>query len=65
MAKQKTVSKTSPQSSERGCLCPDGTYSKECCNGNLEAQGIGALNDHAVANVNNTSASVTVTHVSN
>lgn len=37
-----TKSKTSPQGGNRGCLCKDGTYNKECCNGDLQAQGIGA-----------------------
>jgi hypothetical protein len=37
----KTQSKTSPKGGKRGCLCDDGTYKKECCNGDLIAQGIG------------------------
>ena len=37
----KTKSKTSPKGGKRGCLCDDGTYSKECCNGDLQNQGIG------------------------
>ena len=37
----KTKSKTSPKNGNRGCLCDDGTYSKECCNGDLQNQGIG------------------------
>lgn len=37
----KTKSKTSPKNGKRGCLCDDSTYSKECCNGDLIAQGIG------------------------
>lgn len=41
MAKKKTASKTSPKGGKRGCLCKDGTYSKKCCDGSLEAQGIG------------------------
>jgi hypothetical protein len=41
MSKQ-TKSKTSPKGGNRGCLCKDGTYKKECCNGDLQAQGIGA-----------------------
>lgn len=36
-----TPSRTSPKSSKRGCLCKNGKYSKECCNGSLQAQGIG------------------------
>ncbi len=42
--KDATPSKTSPKSSSRGCLCPDGkTYSKKCCDGTLEAQGVGKV----------------------
>ncbi len=39
----KTKSKTSPKGGNRGCLCTDGTYKKECCNGDLQAQGVGSL----------------------
>ena len=38
-----TKSKTSPKGGNRGCLCTDGTYKKECCNGYLQAQGVGAI----------------------
>jgi hypothetical protein len=31
----------SPKGGKRGCLCKDGTYSSKCCDGSLEAQGIG------------------------
>ncbi len=42
MSKFKTPSKASPRAgSKRGCLCEDGTYSTKCCDGSLEAQGIG------------------------
>ena len=42
MSKFKTPSKASPQvGSKRGCLCEDGTYSVDCCDGSLQAQGIG------------------------
>jgi len=43
MAKQKTLSKTSPKGGKRGCLCDDGTYKAECCNGELQNQGVGSL----------------------
>ena len=33
----------SPRGGNRGCLCPDGMYSRKCCDGSLPAQGIGAL----------------------
>jgi hypothetical protein len=39
-----THSRTSPTNSRRGCLCPDGkTYSIDCCDGSLQAQGIGSI----------------------
>ena len=41
--KFKTPSKTSPTSKKRGCLCEDGTYSTKCCDGSLQAQGIGNI----------------------
>jgi len=39
------MSKTpSPQNDRNACLCKDGTtYSKKCCDGSLEAQGIGNI----------------------
>lgn len=60
MAKKKTASLTSPQGGDRGCLCPDGTYSVNCCDGSLEAQGIGATTGHTISNVTNTNEPVTV-----
>jgi len=33
--------KVSPRGGKRGCLCKDGTYKKKCCDGSLQAQGIG------------------------
>lgn len=39
----KTPSWTSPKGGNRGCLCPDGTYSRKCCDGSLQAQGIGNI----------------------
>lgn len=43
MSKYKTQSKTSPKDKSRACLCDDGTYSKECCDGTIYAQGIGSM----------------------
>ena len=40
MAKNKN---TSPMGGDRACLCEDGTYSKECCKGEMINQGIGSL----------------------
>lgn len=40
----KTQSKSSPsEGSKRGCLCKNGTYSTKCCDGSLQAQGIGQI----------------------
>lgn len=39
----KTPSNSSPKNSRRGCLCEDGTYNKKCCDGSLQAQGIGRI----------------------
>tara|TARA_R110000737_G_scaffold285851_1_gene292393 strand:+ start:6 stop:1106 length:1101 start_codon:yes stop_codon:yes gene_type:complete len=37
-------SRTSPTGGERGCLCWDtNTYSIECCDGSMQAQGIGVI----------------------
>jgi hypothetical protein len=33
----------SPQNDKRGCLCKDGKYSRKCCDGSLQAQGIGNI----------------------
>tara|TARA_R110000796_G_scaffold115373_1_gene227282 strand:+ start:742 stop:951 length:210 start_codon:yes stop_codon:yes gene_type:complete len=41
--RNKTASRTSPSSSRRACLCKDNTYSRKCCDGSLQAQGIGSL----------------------
>jgi hypothetical protein len=39
-----TASRTSPTNSRRGCLCEDGvTYSSKCCDGSLQAQGVGSI----------------------
>lgn len=38
-----TASISSPTGVERGCVCADNTYHVDCCNGGLQAQGIGSL----------------------
>ena len=43
MAKNKTTSYSSPKGGRRGCLCENGTYSSKCCDGSLQAQGIGSI----------------------
>lgn len=45
--------KFSPTNSKRGCQCADGTYSNECCDGTLKAQGVGALVKQSTATVQN------------
>ncbi len=51
---RKTKSKISPKGGNRGCLCDDNTYKKECCNGDLQNQGIGSLVGGGSATVTNT-----------
>jgi len=41
MAKFKTPRYSSPKGGKRGCLCENGKYSSKCCDGSLQAQGIG------------------------
>ena len=41
MSKFKTPSYSSPKGGRRGCLCENGKYSVKCCDGSLQAQGIG------------------------
>ncbi len=63
MAKQKTVSKTSPKGGKRGCVCDDGTYKAECCDGTLQAQGVGSLVSQGTSNVVNTNTVRVITSV--
>ena len=35
----------SPQNDKRGCLCKNGKYSRKCCDGTLQAQGIGNISE--------------------
>ena len=63
MAKQKTVSKTSPKGGKRGCLCDDGTYKAECCTGELQNQGIGSTVNQSNSNVTNTNQTRVITSV--
>lgn len=60
---KKTPSKSSPKGGKRGCLCDDGKYSKECCNGDLQNQGVGSLVQQGSGSVNNTNAPRTITGV--
>lgn len=56
----RTKGKASPKGGKRGCLCADGkTYSTECCNGDLMAQGIGSGQGEVQSNVVNTSTTTT------
>lgn len=54
--KEKTLSKTSPKGGKRGCLCADGTYKAECCDGTLQAQGVGSTDSQGTAAITNTNA---------
>lgn len=51
----KTPSKASPRAgSKRGCLCEDGTYSTDCCDGSLQAQGVGTTSGDGTDTVTKT-----------
>jgi hypothetical protein len=54
----------SPQDSSRGCLCKNGTYSKDCCDGELLNQGIGALVSQSSSTVTNTNQARVIVRVS-
>lgn len=41
--KDATVSKISRVGGKRACLCSDSTYHVDCCDGTLQAQGIGKV----------------------
>ena len=58
---KKTPSKTSPKGGKRGCICKDGTYNSKCCDGSLEAQGIGSLVNQVTSSVTNTNETRTIT----
>ena len=60
---KKTPSKTSPKGGRRGCICKDGTYNSKCCDGSLEAQGIGSMVNQVTSSVTNTNAPRTITGV--
>jgi hypothetical protein len=60
---RKTPSKTSPKGGKRGCICKDGTYNSKCCDGSLEAQGIGSTVNQVTSSVTNTNAPRTITGV--
>ena len=63
---EKTKSKTSPKKGKRGCLCDNGKYSPECCNGDLQNQGIGAtLSQGGESLINNVNEPRTIVRVSN
>ena len=44
-------SKVSPRGGKRGCLCKNGKYSSRCCDGSLQAQGIGKTASVTAQNV--------------
>jgi hypothetical protein len=53
---------SSPKGGKRGCVCKDGTYSSKCCNGELQEQGIGALQEQTTSTVTNTDTTRVITH---
>jgi hypothetical protein len=62
----KTKSKTSPKNGNRGCLCADNKYRKECCNGDLQNQGIGStVGQNANSTITNVDGTRTIVRISN
>lgn len=53
---------TSPKGGKRSCLCKDGTYKKECCTGELDAQGVGSLVEQTTNVVVNTNIERVITN---
>ena len=41
MSREYKGKSSSPRNSKRGCLCRDGSYSRDCCDGTYYAQGVG------------------------
>jgi len=41
MSRQYKGKSSSPRNKKRGCLCRDGSYSRDCCDGTYFAQGVG------------------------
>jgi len=62
MAKNKN---SSPVGGKRACLCKNGTYSSECCDGKLQSQGIGALEGQEGSTIVNTNTTRTISNTSN
>jgi hypothetical protein len=55
---------SSPKGGKRGCLCKDGKYSSECCQGELQEQGIGSTVSQSSGAVTNTNTARVITSVS-
>jgi len=62
MSRDKT---SSPKGGNRGCLCADGTYNSDCCDGELQSQGVGSLVQSVTTTITNTNAPRTIVNVSN
>jgi hypothetical protein len=60
--KEKTASYSSPKGGNKGCLCEDGTYSKECCDGSLQAQGVGSEFEQSTSIINNVNEARVITN---
>jgi hypothetical protein len=47
---------SSPKGGNRGCLCADGTYNSDCCDGELQSQGVGSLVQSVPSTIVNTNS---------
>lgn len=53
--------KKQPTKTGRVCMCKDGSYSQECCNGEIYAQGIGSLENGSESIVTDENETRTIT----
>jgi hypothetical protein len=56
------MSNPSPKGGKRGCLCKNGKYHKDCCTGELQAQGIGSDKHNATSVVVNENTQRVITN---
>ena len=52
---------TSPTNAGNVCMCKDGSYSPDCCNGKIYQQGIGSLEGGSESTVTDENTTRTIT----
>jgi len=51
---KKTPSRITKNNGKRGCLCDDDTYSPDCCDGTIWAEGVGVTQNQTNNTTTNT-----------